>query len=49
MILAGGHNTPATVSVYYLNGWDRDLPNLNHGRINPACGHYITDYNEMVL
>ena len=48
VIVAGGHHTAAIVSVYNINGWDRDLPNLNQGRISPACGHYVTDYNELV-
>ena len=37
-----------TVSVYTIEGWQRDLPKLNKGRWFHGCGHYQNSDNEMV-
>ena len=43
MIITGGYYSPSTVSVYNIQGWIRNLANLNQGRHYHACGVY---YNE---
>ena len=48
MVIVGGRYTPKTVSVYNMDGWVRDLPNLNQGRTNLACGHYLDDNGDQV-
>ena len=37
-----------TVSVYTIEGRQRDLPKLNKGRWHHGCGHYQNSDNEMV-
>ena len=37
-----------TVSKFDLNGWSKDLPNLNDGRDSHGCGHYYSHSNELV-
>ena len=36
------------VSQYTLQGWVRDLPQLQQGRYGHGCGHYLNDNNIMV-
>ena len=49
MIVTGGRDTEYTVSVYGIDGWMEDLPDLRSGRFYHGCGHYINDENKMVL
>ena len=36
------------VSVYDVNGWVEDLPDLNQGRDDRGCGHYVDSNNDIV-
>lgn len=42
VVITGGNNARTTVSVYGLQGWIEDLPNLNYGREDHACLSYIS-------
>ena len=37
------------VSVYNIGGWLEDLPDLNIGREQHGCGHYVDNNNNMVI
>ena len=41
VVITGGIETLATVSVYKEFGWKGDLPSLNQGRYWHACSYYI--------
>ena len=43
VIVTGGVYTDTTVSVYSVEGWQRDLPPLNTGRRDHACSSYLSD------
>ena len=40
VIITGGEDTMKTVSVYSVEGWQRNLPSLNTGRRDHACSSY---------
>jgi len=48
-ILTGGHKTHNLVSVYNVEGWQRDLPPLNTGRWNHACSSYWADERRILI
>ena len=54
VIVTGGYYTGTTfyttriVSVYNIGGWVEDLPDLNTGRRNHGCGHYVDNNNDIV-
>merc|ERR1712098_337092 len=48
IIITGGYDTQATVSKYNVDGWVKDLENLNTGRHYHACGSYSTHENELI-
>lgn len=48
VIITGGVRCSDKVSVYNLQGWQEDLPDLKEGRWNHGCAHYITSDNMMV-
>ena len=41
-------STRSTVSVYHIGGWVEDLPDLNTGREDHGCGHYVDTNNDIV-
>ena len=49
MIITGGEDTLTTVSVYTVEGWQKDLPNLNTRRYYHACSSYSTDERRVRL
>ena len=50
VILTGGSSNAQKprVTMYDINGWVADLPELNTGRYRHGCGHYYNDDNELV-
>ena len=48
VIVTGGLYTTRTVSVYNIEGWMEDLPDLNTGRLYHGCGHYVDNNNNIV-
>lgn len=40
VMITGGYNNMNTVSVYSVEGWQRDLPPLKTGRRLHACSSY---------
>jgi len=50
VILTGGwrNETRSVVAEYDMQGWMRDLPELNQGRASHSCGHFINDHEQMV-
>ena len=48
MVITGGDYTMSTASIYSIDGWVEDLPNLLTGRSGHGCGHYINNDNKMV-
>ena len=42
VVITGGDNTREKVSVYSVQGWQEDLPELNIGRLAHACAAYTT-------
>jgi len=48
VIVTGGVKNSLTVSVYNTAGWVEDLPNMQQGRFDHGCGHFINSNNEMV-
>ena len=48
MVITGGEYTMSRVSVYSLDGWVEDLPDLLTGRAGHGCGHYINNEDKMV-
>ena len=54
VIITGGihkftSSSSTTVSVYTMEGWIEDLPDLLQGRNYHGCGHYNDDNNEEVI
>ena len=47
VIVTGGVHNSLTVSVYNSAGWVEDLPNMQQGRFDHGCGHFINGNNEM--
>ena len=43
VIITGGHFTLNTVSMYDVEGWQKDLPPLNTGRERHACTSYWSE------
>ena len=41
VIITGGYNTETTVTRYTEYGVSKELPSLNEGRDNHACGSYL--------
>ena len=41
-------STRSTVSMYDIGGWVKDLPDLNTGREDHGCGHYVDTNNDIV-
>ena len=48
MVITGGSNTMSTTSMYSIDGWVEDLPDLLTGRYDHGCGHYINNEDKMV-
>ena len=48
VIVIGGEYTSNTVSVYTMDGWKEDLPDLVQGRKYAGCGHFKDSNNETV-
>ena len=48
-ITTGGSYSPQTVSRYDQLGFLEDLPSLNVGRKNHACGTYLMENGTQVL
>ena len=51
VIVTGGvesYGTDKVVSVYDEGGWVEDWPQLNTGRRNHGCGHYVNSYSKEV-
>ena len=46
--MTGGRDTPSKVSVYTIEGWQRDLADLGQGRYDHGCGHYTNKDNVVV-
>ena len=47
-MVTGGEIYLKKVIVYNIDGWVEDLPDLNTGRIDHGCGHYVDNNNEIV-
>ena len=47
-IITGGRYTMEIVSKYGKNGWVKDLPKLQTGRLYHGCGHFFSAMNELV-
>ena len=43
VIITGGEYTLNIVSVYTVEGWQKDLPPLNNRRYYHACSRYLSD------
>ena len=48
MVITGGYYTRSTVSIYSVDGWVEDLPDLLRGRYDHGCGHYVNNDDKMV-
>jgi len=47
-ITGGSDDGPSNkVSQYNIEGWVRDLPQLQEGRYSHGCGHYVNNDNDM--
>ena len=47
VVITGGNPDTDTVSVYGLNGWQRDLAPLRIGRRHHACSSFTTSDNKV--
>ena len=48
----GGANetdASATVSIYNIEGWVKDLPKMTFARFYHGCGHYLNEDKQQVL
>jgi len=43
-----GNTHVKTVSMYDMNGWVENLPDLNTARSSHGCGFYYSDKDELV-
>ena len=48
VLVTGGYDNPTRVDVYTIDGWSRELPQLNNGRNQHGCGQYINTDDKMV-
>ena len=48
MVVTGGYYTNKTVSVYDIEGWVKDLPDLNNPRYGHGCGQYVKANKKIV-
>ena len=48
VILTGGANTMSRVTVYNNEGFVEDWPELNMGRYEHGCGHYVNTDSKVV-
>jgi len=48
VILTGGAYTMTKASVYSIDGYLEDLPDLKEGKRGHGCGHYVNEDNELV-
>ena len=46
--MTGGMETQSRVTAYNEDGFLADLPSLDQGRYNHACGHFVNTDNKMV-
>jgi len=49
VVITGGYVSGTTVSLYNKDGWVRDMPSLNAGRIGHGCTTYSTGGEQKVL
>ena len=49
VVLTGGSDTKTRVSLYNKDGWVRDMPSLNTGRIGHGCTTYSTGGEQVRL
>ena len=49
VVVTGGTDRDyKTVSIYDVNGWVEDLPDLNQARDEHGCGYYVDSNNDIV-
>ena len=48
VIITGGQYTESKVTVYNTEGWVADWPELNQGRYDHGCGHFVNTDNQVV-
>ena len=48
VIVTGGWYTRNTVTEYNIDGWVRELPDLNMGRYDHGCGYFVNDNQQIV-
>ena len=48
VVLTGGEDTMTQVSVYNSEGWVEDWAQLQTGRYQHACGHFVNTDNQVV-
>ena len=48
VIITGGDFKKNQVTVYNTEGWVADWPELNTGRSDHGCGHFVNTDNEVV-
>ena len=41
VLVTGGFQTKTKVSIYGVDGWINDLPELKIGRFDHGCGYYL--------
>ena len=49
VLITGGDSFKSMVSQYNVQGWKKDLPQLQQGRYQHACCHFTNVNNDMVL
>ena len=48
VVLTGGLYSENKVTVYSSSGWVEDWPELQTGRHDHACGHFVNKDNQVV-
>ena len=48
VIITGGDFKKNQVTVYNTEGWVEDWPELNTGRWDHGCGHFVNTDNQVV-
>ena len=48
VIITGGDFKKNQVTVYNTEGWVADWPELNTGRWDHGCGHFVNTDNQVV-